>query len=309
MNRYVQYIIEDIREAINEEEFSDSIGFSNENFLRYLNDAQHRLQARIQAQYPMVFLKQLDMDVTRGINTIDLPRDAYLGNKVIDAKFSTTNSNNYFQRLKPSWISRFKNTSEGRPYEYIRKNSQIVLYPTPSLGGIARITYVTRVPELALRSGQIESVTLDVDSNITSFQLNVISDAPNFNQLDRATRYSIVDEEGNIKASHVKLSINRVTGLVNIEAPLEEGEVIEANDYILANPYATTHSQFDVSIERYLLSYCSVKMLQQGGSNELGEEAQTLTSFENEIIATYADIQGDFILIPDIVQPENDWDF
>lgn len=307
MNRYVQYIIEDIREAINEEEFSDSIGFSNENFLRYLNDAQHRLQAKIQSQYPMVFVTQAEFPVGSGSSKIDLPRDAYLGNKVIDVKFSQAGSQ-YFQRLKPSFISRIKNEFKGYPREYLRKSGSLEIYPTSSVSGVIRLNYVSRIPELALRSGQVSAVTNN-GTAITDFTLDIVTDAPDFSQLNKATRYSIVDKEGNIKASHLQLTIDSSTGVCTVDTALLEGEDIIAGDYILANPFATTHSKFDVSIERYLLSYCSVKMLQQAGSNELAEEAQTLTSIENEIVATYADITGDFFAIPDIINSEDDWDY
>lgn len=304
MNRYVAHIIEEIREATNEEEFSDTIGFSNENFLRYLNDAQHRLQAKIQSKYPRIFLQQIEYPITSGTSTLSLPRDAYLGNKIVDVKFSQNNSQ-HFTRLKPSYISRLKNEFKGYPQEYLRKSGAIELYPKPSVSGTVRLNYVQRIPELALRSGKVSSVT---GAPITSFLLDILNDSPNFTQLAKSTRYTIVDEEGNIKASHLKLDIDPTTGVCTLQLPLEEGESIAPNDFILANPYGTTHSKFDVSIERYLLSYCSVKILQQAGSNELAEESQTLNIIEQEIVDTYADITGDFITIPNIIQPEDDWD-
>lgn len=302
MNRYVQYVIEDIREAINEEEFSDTIGFSNQNFLRYLNDAQHRLQAKIQSQYPMVFVQQAEFPLASGSSTIDLPRDAYLGNKIIDVKFASAGGQ-FFKRLKPTYISRLKNEYRGYPDSYLRKTGKLEIYPKASVGGTVRLNYVQRIPELALRAGTI------VNSLSGSFFINVATDTPNFEELNKATRYCVVDEEGNIKASHLKLTINQSTGECTLVNPLETGEAIDVGDYLLANPYATTHSQFDVSIERYLLSYCSVKMLQQAGSNELAEESATLGVMEKEIVDTYADITGDFITIPNIVNPEDDWDY
>ena len=63
---------------------------SSKEFLQYLNDAQHNLQALITQQYPEVFTSESVVQTVSGQERYDLPSDCYLGNKIVNVEYSDT---------------------------------------------------------------------------------------------------------------------------------------------------------------------------------------------------------------------------
>jgi hypothetical protein len=55
MARLVDYLISDVRVQTENEDFSDSIGIGDNEVLRYINEAQQRIQARIYATYKNLY--------------------------------------------------------------------------------------------------------------------------------------------------------------------------------------------------------------------------------------------------------------
>jgi len=310
MNRYIKYIIDDLRRSTENEEFSSQIGIPDIDFLRYLNDAQKRIHSLIVNKHSQIFLVDEYIDIPGKQEFVDLPFDIHLGNKISDVKWSTvTNGNDYFTRLYPMYQANRNTRYEGYPNEYLRKAGKLFLYPIPQNSGTLKMTYVKTVRDVALRAGIVSSVDI-IGSTINNLTLNIISDEIDADELNKVTRVCLVDDEGNIKASNIRITgINESTGEVNIHPShqLKATDLIEVGDYIVPGKYASTHSELDPIIERYIMSYCSVKILQQEGSNELAEEMNTLQALEQDIVDSYADISDDIIEIPDIISGDDEW--
>lgn len=312
MNRYIGHIIDDLRRSTENEEHSDLIGIRDVDFLRFLNDGQSRIQALIIAKHPKVYIARKDYNVLSDQETVDLPYDTYLNNKISNVKFKyTTGAKDYWNRLEPTYLSEIEYDGTGYPCQYLRQTGKIHLYPRPLNSGVLRVNYVRALPRLDVRRGQVSAVSI-TGTTIDSLSLDVATDNPDFDELAKNTRFCLVDVEGNIKAANVRIdSFDTTTGAATINAAhvLEAGETISVGDYIVGGQFTTTHSQVDESIERYQMSYASIKIMQQEGSNELADEQNTLLALEQEIIDSYSDISDDFHEIPVIISEDDDWDW
>lgn len=321
MSRYVSYLIDDVRQSTENTDVSDTIGIQDAEFLRFLNDAQYRIQNLIIQQHPNIFVTDKTYSIVGGQEAYSLPNDAFMGNKVSQVEYShKSTGQDYFYMLRPtSNYNRKSGTNSGfsynRPEHYIRRSNQILLTPVPtSSTGQLRISYVQRLPRLDLRRGSVASVTLDSATNtISALALNVSTDAVDSTELDKWTRVSFVDEEGNVKMSNIKVTdIDASTGTVTVDSSFsyENGETIAVGNYIVAGDYATTHVQLDDLVERYLIAYCTLKILQRDSNiMDLQVQQNILLEMENDILAAYAEISDDITEIPDIISYDDDWTF
>ena len=314
MARYVSYLIDDVRTSTENTDFSDTIGIKDAEFLRFLNDAQFRIQNKIIQQHPSVFLTEYTTSIVGGQEAYDLPNKAYMGNKVTQVEFnSNSTGNDYFFPLRPGSLFERDSGSQGHPVKYIRKAGQILLLPIPtSSTGQLRITYVNRIPKLDLRRGSVASVTLDSATNsISALTLDVSTDSVDTTELDKFTRLTIVDEEGNVKMRNIKFTaVSGSTGVVTVDSSFtyETGETIEAGDYVVAGDYSSTHSQLDEMVERYLIAYATFKILQRDSNvTDLQVQQNILMEMESEIVAAYSEISDDIMEIPNIISEDDDW--
>lgn len=318
MSRYVSYLIDDVRSSTENEDVSDTIGIKDPEFLRFINDAQYRIQNLIVQQHPQVFLTEYTTSVVANQEAYTLPNKIYMGNKVSQVEYSYKSSGvDYFYPLRPASLferrSGTRGSSYNRPEKYVRKSGQILLVPVPSSSqGQLRINYVAKVPKLDLRRGSVSSVTLDADTNtITALSLDVATDAVDSTELAKWTRISIVDEEGNIQMRNIKVTnVDGSTGVVSVDAAFsfESGETISVGDYIVAGEYTTTHCQLDEMVERYIISYCTLKILQRDSNvTDLGVQQNILLAMEEDIVSSYAEITDDIIEIPEIISDDDSW--
>lgn len=307
---YVGYLIEDLRRTTENEEFSELVGIPNRDFLRYMNDAQFRIHSLIVNKHPQVYIKDKVFTSTQGIREYDIPFDAHLDNQISNVMFREATYSNY--RLKPDVIANNTindtNTYARTPSRYYRRSGKVILDVAPQCPGVLTVTYVRSVPKLDLRRGQVSAVTLGTDNTITTLTLDTVTQQIDADALTRTTRICVVDDEGNINMSNIRITaVNATTGEVSVHSDhvFEDGETISIGDYITVGPLSSTHIQLDPVVERYVMSYATTKILQQEGSEELVPEANTLGQMEADIVASYADISDDFTEIVDI--NDDDW--
>jgi len=321
MSRYVSYLIDDVRQSTENEDFSETIGIKDAEFLRFLNDAQYRIQNLIVQQHPNIFVKDKTYSVVGSQEAYTLPNDAYMGNKVTNVEYSHQSTGlDYFYNLRPTVnMNRKSGTNSGfsynRPEHYIRRSNQILLVPVPtSSTGQLRLSYVQRLPKLDLRRGSVATVTLDSNNNtITTLTLDVSTDTVDTTELSKWTRVSFVDAEGNVKMSNIQVdAVSGSTGEVTVNASFsyQDGETIEVGNYIVAGDYTTTHIQLDDMVERYLIAYATLKILQRDSNiMDLQTQQNILLEMESDIVSAYAEISDDITEIPDIISYDDDWTY
>ena len=306
MARLVDYLISDVRVQTENEDFSDSIGIGDDEVLRYINEAQQRIQARIYATYKNVFTEEKVESIVADQEEYSLPADAFTGNAVSQVEFkSDSDEKNYY----PLELRSIKNRSvvSGHPDIYFRKNKKILISPVPETSnGSLRISYAKAVNKLDKRRGSVASVT-DSGTQITAITLEVSTDSVDTDAVAKDNFLCVVDRAGNIKMKNIEYdSISGTTGVVTLTSnhTYESGESIAVGDYIVVGKYTSTHSELPDHVERYLMAYAAWKLLKRDSSADYSEQESELGQMESEIVDTFAGIDDDVYQIPEINEDE-----
>jgi hypothetical protein len=311
MSLYLADLITEIRNHTENQDFSDTIGIKDEEFIRFINDGQFRLHSLIVQQHMNAFLAEKDISIVAGQEAYPYPDDIYLNSRVTQIMYKNTSDDKDFYTLKPSHLVNRNPGLEGSPSRYIRKANTFLINPVPvsaSAGAALRINYTRRIPRLDLRAARVNKVTL-VDNTIDSITFNVSSEIVDSPRFAKYNYFTVVDKEGNIKMSHIPFDeINATTGVVTITSgfTFEDGETISAGDWVCAGDFCTTHSELPEEVERYLIAYSAWKILKRDSNADFAEQQQELLEMETEIVAAYADLLDDIYEVP-IINDDIDW--
>lgn len=308
--RKLDYLITDVRESTENADVSDSIGIADTEFIRYINDAQFRMQSLITAQHPMVFIKEEIILAVNDQEVYTLPSDIYMGNKVTQIEFSSTGNIDDYYVLNTDVLRNRNSNLKGDPTSYVRKAGNFLVKPVPTTGKF-RITYVNKLPKLDLLRGTVLSVVIDDALNtITSLFFDPTT-VFNSTEINKYAKLSIVDLEGNTMMKDVSFSsVNASTGEVTISPTFIflEGESISVGDVVVSGNNSTTHSQLDEMVERYLIAYATSKIFERDSSSDFSVQVQILRQMENDIIASYSEINDDIMEIPIIISEDDSWE-
>lgn len=303
--RYVQYLISQVRKQTENEDVTSFTGIQDSEFLQYINDAQHNLQALITQKHPNVFVKEKIYNVLANQDKYEIPSDCYLSNKILNVEFSTTGQDRDYYTISQDTIKNRNTGYSASPYKYIRLDGNIVLNPKPISSGYLRVTYIHVVDELDLRRGQIAN-TPTVSSQSS---WNIVLTAPDISSLEEHEYICIVDRKGKSIARNLVVT-NIVSDTITLEAytPSSYDSTIEQGHYVVGGKNTNTHGSFDSSVERYLIAYCAWKILKRDSSMDSTEAAQELSRMASEIVDSYALISDDVEFIPQL-NDFDDWSY
>lgn len=310
MAKLVDYLIDEVREATENEEFNDVVGLSEEEFIRFFNEGINRIHSLIIKQHPLVFTEEYTVSVTNGTQEYTLPRKAFNNNVVSQVEYSPTGLADDYYRLDPSSINLRHPGINGEPTHYIRRSGKVLLYPTPnSSAGSLRITYIRKPKKLDKRRGQIKAVTTS-GSTITNLEINYINGTTvDSTELSKKTRFTVVDKYGSIKMDNILLS--GITTSVSYDATItvdatfafESTETIAVDDYIVSGEYVTSHldvTETSEAIEEYIREFCRLRILQRDSSVDINDAYASLSAMEEYIVDSFKELTDDTTLIPDI---------
>lgn len=303
MSKKIDALISEVRESTENEEFSTEIGLTDEEIIKYFNDAQYRLHAKIIAQHPSVFTEEYTYNVTANQEAYNIPFEAHLGNRITKVEFSSTGNVNDYYPLRAKQDYHRNQGYEGTPQYYIRRNGKIYILPQPnSSTGLLRITYVRRPIALDKTRFLISDATPALTGGDVWTVSAVNSSTIDIAELQKHNRLTVVDAQGNIKAKNVLFSSSTTTSItIDSSYTSESGETVAQNNYVVPRPYATNWLEFNPELERYLQAYVNWKILKRDSSVDSAEAVQELIQMENDIIDSYADIDGEDIYeIPEI---------
>lgn len=321
MSILIDYVISDIRKNTDNEEFDETVGLSDEEIVRFINDGRNRLHARIIAQHSSAFVEEKEVDTTNDTEYYTLPYDAYLGNKISNVEWSYNGSTDDYYSLKRSSHKLRSPNANGSPTHYSIKTNKIYLTPTPqNSSGKLRISYVQAPKQLNKRRGQIIATSQCTDSLSapTVIYINYVNSSIDPTELSRDTHFSVVDKYGTIVMSNVKLSSIGISGstpdtttyeaALNIDAStvFNSGDLIAQGYYIVPGKFSSSHIDEQDSIRRYIRVFGEVEVLMRDSSIDVKEADRMLGTIESEIIASYADTSDDVDYIPEI---NTDWDY
>ncbi len=300
--RNITKIIDQVRRQTENEEVSEFTGIQDSEFIQYLNDAQYHLQAAIVHNHPNVFIAEKIIDAVSDQEKYDLPSDCFLGNKVHNVEYSTSGSEEDFYVLQQDTLKSRASGITGYPARYIRRSGHILLAPEPQSGGKIRINYVKRLKELTTRKGKVS--TEGTSSTSANFTINLDNSTFNtdFDAIDGAEFYSIVDSKGNILLENIE----RVNSDINTITckPTSTAVTIPAGSFIVDGENTSSHSELDISVERFLIAYAAWKILKRDSSVDSSEAMGELQLMQQEIVKSYALITDDVTFIPQL----NSWD-
>jgi len=304
--RRIDYLITDVRLQTENEDFSDTVGISDTEFLRFINEGQDRLQARIAQQHNSIFLSESTYNIVGSQESYTLPSDIFLGNRVTQVDYSPSSDTTKYMPLAPATL-RTRNSGTGTPASYIRQSGTILVNPVSSSStGLLRVTYHKKLAKLDIRRGSILTFT-DSGTQVTALSLDVTTDSVDTTATDKDNFLCIVGRDGTIKMKNIEYdSISGTTGVVTLTAShtYETGETLAIGDYIVVGKDTTTHSELPDHVERYLIAYASWKILKRDSSVDYTEQESELSNMEQEIVETYADISDDIYQIPEVNDDE-----
>lgn len=316
MSKLIDYIIDEVRETADNEDFSDTVGLTEEEILKFLNDGAYRLHSKIIAQHASVFVDEKISTIVANQEAYTLPVNAHLSNRVTQVEYSFDSDTDSYFPLRPASLYNRRSGAKGDPNNYIRKSGSILLLPTPeTTGGSLRISYTKKARRMDKRRGLVKAVTLD-GSAITNLEINYVNGTTvDSTELGKRSYVTVVDQFGNIKMDNVLLSSIDASG--SYDATLtsdsshtyESGETIAVGDYVVSGAYTSTHPELGEEVERYLQAYAVWKVLKRDSSVDSGEAIQELAEIEGDILASYADLGDDIQEIPVINDDDsfNDW--
>jgi hypothetical protein len=310
--RRLELIIKQIRRQTENEEFDSFVGISDEEFIQYVNDAQNNLQAKIIQQHPRVFIKEKIIDAVSGQESYTLPIDCFLNNKVHNVEYSPTGDEDDYYVLQEDTIKSRNPGVTGSPVKYIRMSAKLLMVPYPQSSGKIRLNYVERLRSLDKRRAQLGEeaasgyVTLNADGTNQTLNLDESILDVDTDSIGENDYVCIVDSKGNqlatalevVSCNSSQLVVKSTSDTVSVSSQVPKGS------YIVLGPDASTHSELDETVERYLISYCAWKILKRDSSVDSQEATLELTEMLREIVASYAIISDDVQFIPQL----NSWD-
>jgi len=314
MAKYIDAIIDEARESTENEEFSEVVGITEEEIVKFINQAQNRLHSKIVAQHPQVFIEDYIVSIVADQEAYSLPsHKAFLKNKISSVEYSSSSLVADYSVLDPTVLKNRYSGSSSTPCNYIRRSGAILLVPVPNVSqGSLRLAYVTKLKRIDKRRGKVKAVTT-ASSQITNLEITY----PNSStidpaQLNKDTRFTVVDKYGTVKMENVLLSA--ISASASYDATLEVDssftyaatESIAVDDFIIPGAYSTTHLELGPEVERYIQLYVEYKILKRDSSADSQEAFQELAEIEDDIIAIYSEMNDDIITIPDI---NEGWDF
>lgn len=303
--RYVQRLISQVRKQTENEDVTDFTGIQDSEFLQYLNDAQHNLQALITQKHPNVFVREKIYDISANQDTYEVPSDCYLGNKILNVEFSSTGEDRDYYPLAQDSIKNRNTSYAASPYKYIRLDGNIILNPKPQSSGKLKVTYIYVIDELDLRRGQVSASPTSSSTGPWTISLS----ATDMSSLEDHDYVCIVDKKGKMIARNLELNSVTPTSIsVAAYTPGLYDSAIQNGNYVVGGKNTSTHGSFDSSVERYLIAYCAWKILKRDSSLDSGEAIQELNRMAREIVDSYALISDDLQLIPQL-NDFDDWSY
>jgi hypothetical protein len=301
--RRLEVLVDDSRRQTDNLDYSTTSGLQQEEFVRYGNDAQDRIQSLITMAHPSgVFEKEKVITLTSGTSEYDIPWDCYLGNRIVDIAVSASGNERDYYTIKARKNRERTYGVNGVPEFYTRKGSKLILTPSPqSSSAKIKVTYQKAVPRLDLRRGSVNAVTLN-NTNNTITSLSLVTGATlDTTGLSKDNYLTIADKNGVIKMTRIPYdSISSITGVVTVSAgfTFESGESIASGDYVFCGPNSSNVSQLPDNCEKYLVSYMNLKVLKRDSSGDSSEQTQELTSMEQEIVGAFGEADRDVIQVP-----------
>lgn len=266
-------------------------GISTDLVMAFVNDALAFVQSRIISVYPGAFVEENIQSVVSGQESYTVQDNVFLNNKFVSIEYSQNGALDcYYPLAQVSLLQR--NTSPGQPYQYIRRNGQLLLNPIPnSSQGSLRVNFYRTHDRLDVRRGQITSeddtsITLDNDSYLDSVALA------------RAQYICIVSALGEVLYRNIPIvSYDNVTRVIDIASQTLTGIT---GAFVVCGKYRTTHLQDDMPerVEDYLRLVTEYKLEATDSSLDAINSKKDVADCLNDLVDGFSELSEDIQDIP-----------
>ncbi len=292
----MKYVGDLISESRRDSNNTDTTGISTEDFLRYANYGQEAIFGKILQTSPMSFQAESAISIVADQEAYDIPDNVYLGERIVNVEYSATGLTRDYFKLYEVSLS-FRNTYPSlRPQNYIRRNGQMLLRPTPNQsGGTLRVTYERQLDSVDTRRGQVNGTPSGAVIDLTHGTFGAPSTTDE--ALLVANAYiCISDAFGNVMLRNGLVSsyvagTDALTLAANVSTYLVGTYTLAnlADGYLTIGKYTTTHSKLKKVCERYLVAYMNWKALSRDAATREKSELfrEEKMDLEKEIVESY----------------------
>lgn len=309
--RNISLLITASRRATENQEFTDTAGIQDEEFLQYFNDGQEEIHSVLNSTFPHILMGEKIISCTQSQEAYDIPSNAYLGTRIDMVEYSPSGLTQDYYPLKKGSLKERLNGISSNPSFYIRNGSQLLLQPPPQQAGTLRVSFQRAIPRLDKQRATVLSVTLDGSTKtITalSFDPNLVLDSE---ALLEENYITIVDKFGQIKMQGIPVSaIDTSTGAVTLDAGFvyQTGETIAVGDFALRGTFSSTNSELPDVCEKYLLEYSNTRILMRDSSTDADTIAQILAKVQTTLQTAFAEPDSDPDYVPVLDGQYLGWD-
>jgi hypothetical protein len=309
--RNISLLITASRRATENEEFTDTAGIQDEEFLQYFNDGQEEIHAVLNSLFPHILMGEATVTVVQNQESYSIPDMAYMGTRIDMVEYSQTGQAKDYYPLKKGSLKERLNGQSSDPSFYIRNGSQILLQPPPQQGGTLRISFQKKIARLDKQRATVLSATLDGSTKtVTALTLDP-NQALDATALTEENYLTIVDKYGVVKMKAIPVdSIDTSTGVVTLSAGFvyETGESIAAGDFAVRGKYSSTYSELPEVCEKYLLEYANTRILMRDSSTDADAIAQILAKVQQTLQTAFAEPDSDPDYVPVLDGQYLGWD-
>lgn len=308
--RKLELLILASRRATENQEFTDSAGIQDDEFIQYFNDGQEEIHAKLNSLFPHILMKQKEIQCVAAQEAYDIPSDVFMGTRIDFIEYTQSGNAIDYYGLKKGSLKERLNGVQTDPSFYIRNGNQILLQPKPqSSGSKIRVSYQRAIPRLDIKRATVESVTLGAGNTITTL---VLDDALLFDRdsLLEEGYISITDKDGVVKMESIPIDNISTAGVVTVSAGFiyQTGETITAGDCVLRGKKSSQFSELPELCEKYLLEYCNARILIRDSSSDSAPVAQVLARVEATLQTAFAEPDNDPDYIPVLDGQYLGWD-
>jgi hypothetical protein len=308
--RKLELLILASRRATENQEFTDTAGIQDEEFIQYFNDGQEEIHSLLNQAFPHILMASKEIQMVQGQEAYDIPEDVYLGTRIDFVEFSPNGEAQNYYPLKKGSLKERLNGLQTDPTFYIRNGSQLLMQPAPqSSNGKIRVSYQKAIPRLDIQRATVETVTLGAGNTITTLVLDdtLLLD---IDALLEEGYITVTDKDGVVKMQSVPVTAISTTGVVTI-APgfaYQTGEFIAVGDVVLRGKKSSQFSSLPDVTEKYLLEYANTRILIRDSSTDADAVGQVLLKVQNTLQTAFAEPDSDPDYVPVLDGQYLGWD-
>lgn len=298
--RYIKTLLEQARSQTVNDDFGEDDGIPQDVLLEYANEAQDHIQAVIINNFPSEFLAEKTINVQSGVEAYEIDDNVFANNRIKSVQYSCDGQAREFYNLDQRTIRDRVTDTDSHPSFYIRRGSTIYLNPIPTQSTAKiRVEYFRELDDLDLRRGKVDSQVNDGTNYQSITLVSGTEDSTALGDLQAGDYVSVVDVSGNLIKS--KLLVDFYTSAsrtITLTGSNAFDSSIQNGHYLVIGKYATTHGGLPKNVERYIVNYVAMKILQQDSSEDYQEQIRTLGAIEADIVDSFGDASEDVQFFP-----------